>query len=194
MTVAKMGTATACFRTSIHAPGLGSRRVQAGCRVRATYGAARPRASAVNTAKVSGGLGKRVAEGCSHERRGAGRGDDHGQDAGEEAARIALFGGERAAGAGEREADLELAGERKAEEEEQPAMSARKMGDWNWNPQPSVAPAARSPSSSATSTQNESKDAGGIDEAMRAEFVALFVAGVDQREAFQERAPERRRA
>ena len=38
-----------------------------------------------------GGLGERVADGRSHERRGAGRGDDDGEDSGEEAAGVALL-------------------------------------------------------------------------------------------------------
>ena len=66
-----------------------------------------------------GGLRERVADGCAHERRGARRGDDDGENAGEEAARVSLLCGERSAGAGEREADFKLAGEREAEEEEQ---------------------------------------------------------------------------
>ena len=55
------------------------------------------------------GLHEREADGRAHERSRAGRGDHGGEDSGEEAAGIAGLGGELAAGAGEREAEIELA-------------------------------------------------------------------------------------
>ncbi len=64
------------------------------------------------------GLGEGEADGCSHERRGAGSGDYGGEDSGEEAAGVALLFREFAADAGEGEAEFELSGEREGEEED----------------------------------------------------------------------------
>ena len=66
-----------------------------------------------------GGLGEGEADGGTHERSGAGGGDDGGEDSGEEAAGEALLVGEVVAGGGEGEADFELSGHGKAEEEQE---------------------------------------------------------------------------
>ena len=57
-------------------------------------------------------LTQRVAHSRSHKWRGAGRGHDHGQHAGEETARVALLLSQRTPSAGQREADLKLSGQR----------------------------------------------------------------------------------
>ena len=138
-------------------------------------------------AKVtSGGLRERVAEGDSHERRGAWRGDDDGEDSGEEAAGVALLCGERATSAGEREADFELARRARDRGRRAARPSARERSATGTG----IPSRAWRAGGAQTEQQRDQRpegneNAGGVDEAVRAELVALLVAGLHEREALE---------
>ncbi len=141
----------------------------------------------MKTAKVTkADWAERVADGRSHEGRGAGRGHHNRQHAGEEAAGVALLLRKRAARAGQREADLELPGQREAEEEEQPGHQRQKDRRLELE-----SPAERGSRRAQAEQHSDQRPEGdensrGIDQPMRAQLVSFFIAGVDQREALQE--------
>ena len=141
----------------------------------------------MKTAKVtSGGLGKSVAEGDSHEGRSAGGGDDDGKDSGEEAAGVSLLRGERTARTGERESDFELAGEGEAEEEEQCGHQREKYGRLELE-SPAEVRAGRAETEQQGHQRPEgNENAGGVDESVGAQLMPLMVARLHQRQTLDE--------
>ena len=120
------------------------------------------------------GLGEGEADGCSHERRGAGSGDDGGEDSGEEAAGVALLLREIAADAGEGEADVEEAGEREGEEEDACGEEGEEDGGLELEAPSGLAAAGAEGEEDADDDPEGDEDAEGVDEAVAAEVLALL--------------------
>ena len=81
-----------CFSISIHAPGRGSIRAHAGCKLSNTYGAASPRRQRGEDREGNtGGLRQREADRRAHQRSSAWRRHHRGQHTGKEAAGIPLL-------------------------------------------------------------------------------------------------------
>ena len=162
-------------------------RVHAGCSVRAEVGRGEAESERGEDGEGDDGrLRERVAEGDPHEWRGAGRGDDDGEDSGEEAAGVALLCGECAAGAGERESDFKLAGEREAKEEEQRGHQREEDGRLELESPAEMRARGAKAEKHADENPEGDENAERVDEAVGAELVALFPAGLDQRQALDE--------
>src|ERR1019366_8466231 len=105
----------------------------------------------------------------------------HGQNAGEKAARVALLGSQRTTGAGQREANFELTGQRETHEEQEAGHERQKDRRLELE-SPAQRGARRAEAQKHTHQYPERNyDACGVDETMSAQFVTFFVAGVDQR-------------
>ena len=131
-------------------------------------------------------MGEGEADGCSHERRGAGCGDDGGEDSGEEAAGVALLLCEVAAYAGEGEADVEEAGEREGEEEDACGEECEEDGGLELEAPSGLTAAGAKGEQNADDGPEGDEDAEGVDEAVGAEMFALLPGGLEEGEALEE--------
>jgi hypothetical protein len=138
-------------------------------------------------------LGQGVADGRSHQRGHARGGDDRGENAGEEAAGEAGLLGEIAAGAGEREAELKLAGEREAEEEDQRGQNGDEAGRLKLEAPAEFAAAGAQDQQRSDDGPETDDDAQRVDKAVGALAALLFAGGVDQGEALEEEDRENAR-
>ena len=132
------------------------------------------------------GRAERVADGRTHKRRGAGRGHHYGQHTGEKAARVAVLMSKRTAGAGQRQPDLKLPGQRQPQKKEQPGHQRQKDGRLELE-SPAQRGARRAQPQQHTHERPEGdQNARRIDQSMGPELAQLLVAGVNQRQPLQE--------
>jgi len=136
--------------------------------------------------QIQRGVGERVADGRSHQRSGAGRGDHHGQNAGEEAARVAVLLRERSAGAGEREADFKLSGEGEAKEEQQHGHDGEEDGGLELESPAELAAGGPKREQHSDHGPERNQNPERVDPAMGAELAAFLLRRLHQRQAFDE--------
>src|SRR6202034_517353 len=134
----------------------------------------------------NGRMGERITDGCTHQRSGAGRSHHHRQNAGEEAARVAMFLRERSACAGERKANFKLAGERQPEEEEQQGHDGEKDGGLELKSPPELFAGGAQDEQDRDDSPEGNENSESVDPAVGAELAALLLRRLHERQALDE--------